>query len=425
MFACPVVQSLSCLQAQSGICAWYNQRLGHWRSVIVIFVVHEALKHMCMIFALLNRIRTVYWITLCNVQMRLYWTLNFMFYFTARITTTWRTWIISWGQYWEWQTSQWRWVIFIIVGNVVLNHSCLTLWIFQNPNTAVYWITLWNEIYTLDCLIGVRNKIGLNPKPEFVFQLRNDKNMKDMDYDVSSILGVTNLTSKAGLFARGFFNVLGPLTLMVSLVNLQGYTGWCCSPCMKSSSLSQNITATLDVLYFPFPFVTWSVQTKSCMQNSPSGGFWTLLLNSLIRSAWLAWNATGSVSMECWSGEGNPASAIAQRRLLESSSVWAFTTWGVEIGKEISDCHQTLNYLAVIPTLNHLLWRHPVYMSLIMLELVVSTPQNAKHATRWSSSSIRKTLTVVFSKKSCHRSAHHEGRQKTKKDMKWQSEPVL
>ena len=66
----------------------------------------------------------------------------------------------------------------------------------------------------------------------------------------------------------------------------------------------------------------------------------------------------------------------------------------MEIRKEVADGHQTLNYVAVIPTLNHLLWRHPVSMSLIMLkvanEWAVSTPQNAKHARRRSSSSIRK-----------------------------------
>ena len=185
---------------------------------------------------------------------------------------------------------------------------------------------------------------------------------------------------------------------------------------MKSSNLSQNIIATLDILYFPFPCVTWCVQTKFCTQNSTWGGFWTLPLNSLIRSACLAWNATWSILWKFWSRfhtEGSPPSAIAQRWLLARSSVWAFTRWGVEIRMELVDCHQTLKLCGPDPYTRSFVVAAPyVWMSTPLLrllevtnELGVSMPQNAKHATWKNSSSIRKTVTVVFSKKSYYWSA--------------------
>jgi hypothetical protein len=51
---------------------------------------------------------------------------------------------------------------------------------------------------------------------------RHNKTLKDMDYHIKSILKRTNLTTIAALFARGDLNELAAVTLMISLVNLQG-----------------------------------------------------------------------------------------------------------------------------------------------------------------------------------------------------------
>jgi hypothetical protein len=94
------------------------------------------------------------------------------------------------------------------------------------------------------------------------------------------------LNKSARLCARGGLKEFGKLTLMVFLVYLQEKRGLVCSPSMKSSKIFHKMIASLEDLYFPLPYVTWSVHTRSSMQYDAGGGFCTLSLNAMIRLAY-------------------------------------------------------------------------------------------------------------------------------------------
>ena len=131
------------------------------------------------------------------------------------------------------------------------------------------------------------------------------------------------LNKSATLFALGDLKEFGKLTLMVSLVYLQGKWGWFCSPLMKLSNLSHKMMASLEDLYFPLPHVTWSVHIRSSMQNDPKEGFCTLSLNAMIRLASFSSNTIGSVC-------ASPSSAVDCNWSPPwdmGSGSWTFTKW--------------------------------------------------------------------------------------------------
>lgn len=103
------------------------------------------------------------------------------------------------------------------------------------------------------------------------------------------------LSTIAGLCARGVRKEFGKLRRTISLVKLQGNWGCCCSPLMKSSSLSHNMTDSMEVFCIPCPCDAWLVHTKSSIANAPGGGFWTLSLSEIRRSTCVARNVAGGI----------------------------------------------------------------------------------------------------------------------------------
>ena len=104
---------------------------------------------------------------------------------------------------------------------------------------------------------------------ELVWWAYNDNhNMKNNGYGANfRMCSRTNVSTSVRVFARGVCKECGKLTCMMSLVYLQGKWRCSCSPLMKYSSLSHNMTANIEVLCIPWPFVTWLVYTKSSIPN--------------------------------------------------------------------------------------------------------------------------------------------------------------
>ena len=106
-----------------------------------------------------------------------------------------------------------------------------------------------------------------NEVPQLNFFTKDKENSRRIH--TKDMKNTKYLNKSVGMFARGVFKEFGKLTLKMSLVYLQGYRGWCCSLLMTPFDLSHKTTTSIEVMYCPLPFVTWSIHSKSSMQNVP------------------------------------------------------------------------------------------------------------------------------------------------------------
>ena len=158
--------------------------------------------------------------------------------------------MVSWVSSWRTTSNRWR-----------------------TSNWCTIMIRKYNVLPILDC----RMKLILMV---FAWWAHYDKqNMKNSRCDSNFRVG-NRLTVKtsARLCARGVRKECDKLIHTVSFMKLQGKWGCCCSPLMKSSSLSHNMTASIEVLCIPWSCVTCMVGPQQVVHGKCA---WRGILNFL------------------------------------------------------------------------------------------------------------------------------------------------